>query len=123
MGADVRGNHHNPVSFGVVGALAVTLGGDRRTAGALVASPLARAGSLRPGVDHRQGHTDHPVNPVHYLTIKDIARQLNVPRHRVVWVIASREIRHACQVGEVHGYTDQAVQQIAQALRDIDSQR
>lgn len=60
---------------------------------------------------------------VTYLTIADIAQRLDVPRHRVRWIIASREIEHSVTVGEVHGFAEQAAQEIEREIKAIDSKR
>lgn len=61
--------------------------------------------------------------PTRFLTIADIARRLGVMRHRVVWVLATREIRHDVELGDAHGYSEEAVAAIRKELDAIDSRR
>lgn len=63
------------------------------------------------------------VTPVRFLTVADMARRLNVPRHRVVWVLAARSIRHAVELGDVHGYSEEALAAVLRELQLIDSRR
>jgi len=60
---------------------------------------------------------------VRFLSIADIARRLDVPRHRVVWVLDAYAIPIAAQVGECRGYKESAVESVREHLSRIDSAR
>lgn len=78
--------------------------------------------SLR--LDHLPRDAFLPMSqPEKYLTVADMARLLNEPRHRIVWIIKARDIRHAVQLGGQHGYTSDAVKTAARELQLIDSRR
>ena len=51
-----------------------------------------------------------------YLSVADIATRLNVPRHRVVYLLAVYCIPHAAMVGECKGYDEAAVESVKQRL-------
>jgi len=62
-------------------------------------------------------------DPAKYLTIADMARLLDEPRHRVVWILKARDIRHAVELGDQHGYTQDALNEASRELQLIDSRR
>jgi len=61
--------------------------------------------------------------PTRFLTIADMARRLSVPRHKVVWIIATRGIRHAAEIGEQHGYDEASENEIRAHIAAIHSSR
>ncbi len=63
------------------------------------------------------------VVPCKFLTIAEIARALDVPRHRVAWIIKARAILHAAELGDQHGYTPEAMAEAKRELQLIDARR
>ena len=51
-----------------------------------------------------------------FLSVSDIAARLNVPRHRVVYLLAVYCIPHAAIVGECKGYDDAGVEAVKRHL-------
>jgi hypothetical protein len=62
-------------------------------------------------------------SPHRYLSIADIARRLDVPRHRVLWVVDTYSVRPAATIGECRGYTEASVKTVREHLDRIDSSR
>lgn len=58
-----------------------------------------------------------------FLSIADIARNLNVPRHRIVWVLDAYAVAPAVEVGDCKGYTNEAQAEISKHLERIYSSR
>jgi hypothetical protein len=56
-------------------------------------------------------------------TIGWIAESLGEPIHRVEYIIRSRQIQPDSVVGIIRVFGDEAVEQIASALREIDERR
>jgi hypothetical protein len=56
------------------------------------------------------------------LTIGAIARELREPIHRVQYAIRTRAIEPEAIAGNLRIFTHEAVEQIAEILRDIDRQ-
>ena len=51
-----------------------------------------------------------------YLSIADIAERLNVPRHRVAYLVVVFAIHPAVRVGSCAGYAEDAVEQVRRRL-------
>jgi hypothetical protein len=62
--------------------------------------------------------TDSP-----FLTVGTIAGRLNEPIHRVEYAIRSRGIEPAGIAGNLRIFNEDAIEQVATALREIDSRR
>jgi hypothetical protein len=58
-----------------------------------------------------------------YLSIAEIARRLDVPRHRVVWILDTYAVSPSAVIGECRGYTEAAVKTVREHLDRIDSSR
>lgn len=58
-----------------------------------------------------------------YLSVSDLARRLDVPRHRVLWVVTYYAVPYKVQVGECRGYDESAVEVIREHLARIDSEK
>jgi len=56
-------------------------------------------------------------------TVGEIARRLNVPLHRVEYVILSRNLRPSGRAGNARVFTEADVAHIASELRRIDEQK
>ncbi len=52
----------------------------------------------------------------HYLTASDIAQQLGVPRHRVVYLLAALEVQPSATVGNRKAYTKDTVSTVSEYL-------
>lgn len=61
--------------------------------------------------------------PEKYFTMSDIARLIGVPRHRVEWVLKTRRITAAVEIGENRGFSSIEVEQIRTEIKRIDSVR
>ena len=57
------------------------------------------------------------------LTISEIARRVDVPVHRVEYIIRTRSVRPVRVAGNCRIFTDQDVDRIAAELRRIDAER
>lgn len=58
-----------------------------------------------------------------YHTVAEIARNLGVMRHRVVFVLLAYHVPHAVEVGDAKGYDDRALEMVRDHLARIDSAR
>ncbi len=56
-------------------------------------------------------------------SLGEIAERLNVPIHRIEYVIRSREIKPLLVAGGRHFYSEAQVQRIASEIRRIDEER
>ena len=56
-------------------------------------------------------------------TVGEIARRLDVPVHRVEYVVRSRRIRPASRAGSLRVFSEAAVARIASELRRMDEER
>lgn len=54
----------------------------------------------------------------HYLTAADIAQTLDVPRHRVVYLLAALEVQPAATVGKRKAYAEAIVEQVRAQLAE-----
>jgi len=57
------------------------------------------------------------------LTVGVIARQLNVPVHRVEYVIRSRNIKPSSRAGSAYVFAESDLQYIGSEIRRIDRER
>jgi hypothetical protein len=56
-----------------------------------------------------------------FLTVGAIARRLDEPLHRVEYAIRSRDIRPVGMAGNLRVFDDEALETIADVLREIDA--
>ena len=56
-------------------------------------------------------------------SLGEIAERLNVPIHRVEYVIRSRQIKPALVVGGRHIYSEAQIQRISSEIRRIDEEK
>ena len=58
-----------------------------------------------------------------FLTVGTIAGRLNEPIHRVEYAIRTRDIEPAGIAGNLRIFNEEAIEQVASALREIDIRR
>ena len=57
------------------------------------------------------------------LTVGEIAKQLSVPLHRVLYVVRSRDIRPTARAGNARVFSESDLQYIGSEIRRIDREK